>query len=277
MSAHTERQDPQSLGLPRVGVETHAHLDYNWLDPGKIAQTIHRAGLAGVDRIVNVFLGLESYRAGAPILGAHAGVDFTLGIHPNDVKADSTGQVAEMAQFFAKDEKLKAVGEIGLDFYRDRSSPDLQRQLFREQLELALQLDKPVVIHSRQATAESLRLLDESKFPGERVLWHCFGEGPDVARELLARGYTLSVPGPVTYPKNDDLRRAVAEIDLGRLVLESDAPFLTPEPYRGKPNEPAFNVFTAACVAKVKNIPVEDVWRITGDNARAFFGLEPLE
>lgn len=265
------------MGLPRVGVETHAHLDYNWLDPAKIAQTIHRARLAGVDRIVNVFLGLESYRAGAPILGSYAGVDFTLGIHPNDVKADSTGQVAEMAQFFARDDRLKAVGEIGLDFYRDRSSPDLQRQIFREQLDLARQMDKPVVIHSRQATAESLRLLDDSGFPGERVLWHCFGEGPDVARELLARGYTLSVPGPVTYPKNDDLRRAVAEIDLGRLVLESDAPFLTPEPYRGKPNEPAFNVFTAACVAKVKNMPVEDVWRITGDNARAFFGLEPLE
>lgn len=161
MSATKERPDPQSLGLPCVGVETHAHLDYNWLAPEKIDQTIHRAKLAGVERIVNVFLGLEAYLAGAPVLGIHACVDFTLGIHPNDGHTSKPGDVAAMAGYFAADPRLKAVGEIGLDFYRERTPRPVQAALFKEQLALARELGKPVVVHSRQATAESLAVLDE--------------------------------------------------------------------------------------------------------------------
>jgi len=269
-----ERPLPESLGLPCVGVETHAHLDYKRLDPENLSLVLERAARAGIARIGNVFLGLEAYRANAPVFAAHPQVFFLLGIHPNDAAQSDLRHVADMAPLFAADPNLKAIGEIGLDFYWDETPRDVQERFFREQLALARELDRPVAVHSRDAHAETLAVLDESGLPGERVLWHCFGGGPDLAEELSRRGYTVSIPGPVTYPKNEPLREAVARLDMARLVLESDAPFLTPEPYRGRPNEPAYNVFTAQTVARVKGLETRDVWERTAANARRFFGLE---
>jgi len=256
-----------------VGVETHAHLDYKRLDPENLPLVLERAALAGIERIGNVFLGLEAYRANAAAFTAHSKVFFLLGIHPNDSGQSDIRHVSEMASLFAADPNLKAVGEIGLDFYWKDTPPEVQERFFREQLALALEIGRPVAVHSRDAAPETLRILDESGLPGEMILWHCFGGGPDLAVELIHRGYTVSIPGPVTYPKNEDLRRAVAILEMDRLVLESDSPFLTPEPYRGCPNEPAYNVFTAQVVARVKGLETEEVWRVTGANARRFFGL----
>lgn len=272
-----ERPLPESLGLPRVGVETHAHLDYKRPDPQEFSQelplVLDRAAKAGIAALGNVFLGADAYRTNAPVLRQYPQVFFLLGIHPNDASGLDSREVADMAALFAADPNLKAVGEIGLDFYWDDTPRDVQERFFREQLALARELEKPVAVHSREAAAETLKILDESGIPGERVLWHCFGQGPDLAVELIHRGYTVSIPGPVTYSKNEDLRRAVAILEMERVVIESDAPFLTPEPYRGRPNEPAYNVFTAQAVARVKGMETADVWRITGENARRFFGL----
>lgn len=268
---------PESLGLPLCGVETHCHLDYRSSDQETLAQAIplalERAERAGVARLGNVFLGVAAYRANAEVLRRYSQVFFLLGIHPNDAADADLREVADMAGIFAADANLKALGEMGLDFHWDKTPRQVQERFFREQLSLARELEKPVAVHSRDAAAETLKILDDSGLPGERVLWHCFGGGPDLAAELLGRGYTVSIPGPVTYPKNEELRRAVAAMDLSRLVLESDAPFLTPEPYRGRPNEPAYNVFTAAAVAAAKGLSVEEVWQVTGENARRFFGL----
>lgn len=272
-----DRPLPESLGLPRVGVETHAHLDYKRLDPEALPLVLERAAVAGIERIGNVFLGIEAYRANAPAFKPYLQVFFLLGIHPNDASQADIRQVADMAGAFAEDRNLKAIGEIGLDFYWKDVPPAVQERFFREQLALARELGKPVAIHSRDAAAETLAVLDEFGLPGEAVLWHCFGGGPDLAVELVHRGYTVSIPGPVTYPANEELRRAVAILELERLVIESDAPFLTPEPYRGRPNEPAYNVFTAQAVARVKGMETAELWRIAGDNARRFFGLEPGE
>jgi TatD DNase family protein len=269
-----ERPLPESLGLPPVGVETHAHLDYKRLDPEELPLVLDRAARAGIARLGNVFLGTEAYRANSPILRQYPQVFFLLGVHPNDALQSAPNEMADMAALFAADPNLKAVGEIGLDFYWDDTPHDVQERFFREQLALARELDKPVAIHSRDAAAETLRVLDDSGIEGERVLWHCFGGGPELAVELIHRGYTVSIPGPVTYPKNEELRRAVAILELDRLVIESDAPFLTPEPYRGRPNEPAYNVFTAQAVARVKGMDTAELWRVAGDNARRFFGLE---
>jgi len=274
MSKKKERPLPESLGLPKVGVETHAHLDYKREESTPLAFTLERAQRAGLDRLANVFLGPEAYRANAPAFKDYPQVFFLLGIHPDDCGTGDLGRIADMAPLFRTDDNIKAMGEIGLDFYWKDVSPELQKRFFREQLALARDLGKPVAIHSRDAAAETLRILDDTKLPGEMILWHCFGAGPDLAEELIHRGYTVSIPGPVTYPKNEELRRAVAILEMDRLVLESDAPFLTPEPYRGTPNQPAYNVFTAQAVARVKGIPTEEVWRITGENARRFYGLE---
>ncbi len=274
MSKKANRPLPQSFGLPCVGVETHAHLDYKRLDPERLDAVLQRAREAGVARLGNVFLGVEAYRANAPALRAHPEVFFLLGVHPNDTAAADPASLADMEALLRADPNLKAVGEIGLDLYWDDAPLNVQQRFFRDQLELARTLDLPVAVHSRDAAAQTLELLDASGLPGEAVLWHCFGGGPDLAGELTRRGYTVSIPGPVTYPKNEALREAVAVLDLDRLVIESDAPFLTPEPYRGRPNEPAYNVFTAQAVARVRGLELEDVWRITGDNARRFFRLD---
>ena len=264
---------PQSLGLPLAGVETHAHLDYPPVSPETMPLVIERAKLAGVQLIGNVFLGLTAYKANSPHFSQFPQVFFLTGIHPGDSGEADIREVADMAGVFATEPRLKAVGEIGLDYYRDHAPHEVQERFFREQLALARQVDRPVAVHSREATADTLRILAESGLPGERVLWHCFGLGPDVGDELMRRGYTVSIPGPVTYPKNEDLRRAVGQMDLSRLVIESDAPFLSPQPYRGKPNEPAYNVFTAAKIAEIKGLDAAEVWRITGENAKRFYGL----
>jgi TatD DNase family protein len=271
-----DRPLPESLGLPLVGVETHAHLDYKRLDPQELPLVLDRAAKAGIERIGNVFLGVAAYAANAPVFRQHPQVFFLLGIHPNDSAQSDIRHVAEMAALFKADPNLKAIGEIGLDFYWKDTPPEVQERFFREQLALAREMNLPVAVHSRDAFADTLRVLDESGLPGELVLWHCFGGGPDQAVELIHRGYTVSVPGPVTYSKNEDLRRAVSILEMDRMVIESDAPFLTPEPYRGRPNEPAYNVFTAQAVARIKGLDTADVWRITGENAKRFFGLDLL-
>ena len=273
MSKKHERPLPESLGLPKVGVETHAHLDYKPLDASTLPLALERAKRAGVALLGNVFLGAEAYLANAGTFRPYPQVFFLLGIHPDDCGQRDIKSVADMAPLFRADKNLKAVGEIGLDFYWKEVPRERQELFFREQLVLARELDKPVAIHSRDAAPETLRILDEAKLPGEMVLWHCFGGGPDLAVELIHRGFTVSIPGPVTYRKNEELRRAVAILEMGRLVLESDAPFLTPEPYRGTPNEPAYNVFTAQAVAQVKGLSTEEVWRVTGENARRFYRL----
>lgn len=274
MSKHKTPPSPQSLGLPRVGVETHAHLDYPPFDPETLAPAMERAEQAGVELIGNVFLGLGAFAANSPHFASLPQVFFLLGIHPGDAGQYKLSDVADLAGAFAAETRLKAVGEIGLDYHwEDAPSREVQAAFFREQLALAKEVDRPVAVHCRDAAEDALRILDDSGLPGERVLWHCFSHGPDLGLELLRRGYTVSIPGPVTYPRNQDLRRAVAVMDLGRLVLESDSPFLSPQPYRGKPNEPAYNAFTAVEVARLKGLAPAEVWRITGENARRFYGL----
>ena len=198
MSKHKIPPLPQSLNLPLAGVETHAHLDYPPLDPATLPQAMHRATQAGVELIGNVFLGLEAFLANSPHLAVFPQVFYLLGIHPGDAGQAKIQEVADMAGVFAAEPRLKAVGETGLDYHHDRTPRDVQAEFFREQLSLARQVERPVAVHSREASEDTLRLLDESGLPGEMVLWHCFGQGPDLAGELMRRGYTVSIPTPKT-------------------------------------------------------------------------------
>jgi TatD DNase family protein len=152
----------------------------------------------------------------------------------------------------------------------------VQRRAFAAQAVLASELGLPLVVHSRDAFAETLAILDNAGLRESPVLWHCFGQGPDQAREILSRGWHLSIPGTVTHARSDALRLAVAGVPLSSMVLETDSPFLAPEPWRGKTNEPAFLAFTSAAVAAAKGLPPETVWLETARTAKAFFGLERL-
>jgi TatD DNase family protein len=271
---HRDRPSPESLGLAPVGIDTHAHLDMRGFEPGEIPDILARARAAGVARIGNVFLGPAAYAANAPLFAAAPEVFFILGMHPTECAGYAESLTAAMQAAFRDDARLRAVGEIGLDFYWDDAPPEDQKRAFREQLEMARGLDAPVVIHSRAAEAETLAILADMGFADRPLVWHCFGGDEELARRILDMGFFISVPGPVTYAKNQALAAAVAAIPLSRLFLETDAPFLTAEPWRGRRNEPCYLGFTAVRVAEIKGLSPDAVWRATAENAVSFFGLE---
>ncbi|NCC26200.1 MAG: TatD family deoxyribonuclease [Deltaproteobacteria bacterium] len=267
-----QRPDPASLGLPLGGADSHAHLDMGPLVED-LDSVLTRARTAGVARIGQVFLGPGAYENGRSFFDGRDEVFFLMGIHPHDAESMAETDLDRMALSFRSDFRLRALGEIGLDFHYDYSPRPAQKKRFRDQLALARELDMPVVIHSREAEDETLAILMDMGFPGRPLLWHCFGQGPDLARTILGHGWDISIPGPVTYQKNELLASAVAVIPPGRLHLETDCPYLAPEPYQGKTNEPALAAFTALAVANIQKRPPAEVWISCGANTTRFFGL----
>lgn len=271
-AAKPPRTDPVTLGLPPCGVDSHAHLDGAEFDQDREA-VLARARAAGLAQIGNVFLGPEDFSTRRHLFDGHAEVFFLLGIHPCDGQTCTPRALEAMRAAFAAEPRLKALGEIGLDFHWDDCPRELQFQALRAQLDLARALDLPVAIHCREAEAETLTLLEAAGFAGRPLLWHCFGQGADMARRLVRNGWHISIPGPVTYKGNAALREALAVIPPDRLLLETDSPYLAPVPWRGKRNEPAFTAFTAQAVAGARGEDLAALWRRCGDNARRFFGL----
>jgi len=273
------RPEPETLALPLGGVDSHAHLDLEDFDADREA-VLERARACGVAYMGNVFLGPVAYFKNRYYFDAHPEVFFLLGIHPGNADQCTPEALSAMRRAFEADPRLKAVGEIGLDYYWEDHPHTLQEQTFRAQLALARELDLPPVIHCRDkadsqaAFDDCLRVLEAEGATGRKLLWHCFGGDAAQARALLERGWHLSIPGPVSYARNESLREAVAAIPLERLLIETDCPYLSAEPWRGKRNHPALVGFTAACVAEVKGLAPAEVWAATGANARAFFNLE---
>jgi len=246
-------------------IDTHAHLDA-CADPA--AAVVARARAAGVERIVAVGSGIESCRETLAIAHAHPGVWAALGIHPHQAADEDANRLDELRELLA-DERAVAVGETGLDFYRDYAPRDRQRELFAHQLELAGELGKPVVVHTRAADDETAAALEG--FAGTVVL-HCFS-----SRELLPmaleRGYYVSFAGNVTYPKAGELREAAGEVPADRLLAETDSPYLSPQPRRGRPNEPANVVHILAVLAEARG---EDAGALAAQldaNAASAFSL----
>lgn len=264
--------EPESLNLPRTGVESHAHLDLDAYAED-LQQVLDRARRSGLRHMGNVFLGPEAYYAKRDLFTNSDDVFFLLGLHPCDADKCTPDAVAAMKQAFLDDPRLKAVGEIGLDYYWDDHPRELQQHTFCMQLSMARELERPVVIHSRDSNDDVIRILEERGFKGYPLLWHCFGADMGLAERIIANGWHISIPGPVSYPKNVELREALSVIPEDRLLLETDCPYLSPQPYRGKRNEPAYIVFTAQTVAQELGLPVEELWTRCGENAARFFGL----
>jgi TatD DNase family protein len=239
-------------------IDTHAHLDALDDPSGAIA----RARAVGVDRVVAIASGRESAGATRSIAAAADGVFVAAGIHPHQAAGDDDARAL-------LDEDIVAVGEIGLDFFRDYAPRDRQRRVFVEQLELAAELGRPVIVHSRAAEDETAELL--AGFPG-RVVLHCFSS-PGLLPVALERGYYVSFAGNVTYPKADELRAAAARVPPDRLLAETDAPYLAPQPVRGKQNEPAHVVHTIAALASVRGEDTTVVAAQIDANAGDVFSL----
>jgi TatD DNase family protein len=246
-------------------IDTHAHLDA-CAEP--VDDLVTRAREAGVERIVSVGTGLESCRETLAIARRHEGVFAALGIHPHQAGDADAAAVDELRELLA-DPNAVAVGETGLDHYRDYAPRDRQLELFERQLELAGELGKTVVIHTREASDETAAALADFSGP---VVLHCFS-APELVPVALERGYYVSFAGNVTYPKAEELREAARAVARERLLAETDSPYLSPQPRRGRPNEPANVVHTLAALAAARDEPEDELGKQLDANAAAAFGL----
>jgi len=243
--------------------DSHAHVDACEEPPDSL---VERAHAAGVTRIVSVGTGLDSCRDTLAIAARHESVFAALGVHPHQADDDDADRVAELRELLA-DDRAVAVGETGLDYYRDYAPRDRQLLLFERQLELAEELGKPVVIHTRAASDDTAAALEPF---GGTVVLHCFS-APELLPVALDRGYYVSFAGNVTYPKAEELREAARTVPADRLLVETDSPYLSPQPRRGRPNEPANVVHTAAALAHARHEdPAELEGQLDANAAAAF-------
>lgn len=250
-------------------VDTHAHLDDRDYAADREA-VIARASAESIG-IVTVGVHVRSSEEAVRLAARHSTVWAAVGVHPHDAKRLDAAGLARL-EVLAGEGRVVAIGEIGLDYYRDLSPRDVQRRALREQFALARRLSLPVVLHNREATADLLAILDEAPLPKGGVV-HSFLGDRDLAEAFLERGFHLGIGGPVTFGKNAIQSEAVAAIPLERILLETDCPYLTPVPHRGKRNEPLYVRHVAEAVGRIKGVSVEKVARQTTENARALFRL----
>ncbi len=251
-------------------IDTHAHLDFKDFDRDR-DEVVARAEQAGIACIINPGCDLATSKKARKLSETYESVYAAVGIHPNSTAESLPGDSLEIARL-AEHTRVVAVGEIGLDFYRDRSPKDVQVRAFRGQLALARELDLPVIIHFRNVEEEGIALTGRAAFSGLRGVFHCFGGSPEFAREVVSMGFYIGFDGPLTYRDSD--RVAVARaVPLERCLLETDAPFLTPQKYRGKRNEPAYLTEVAGKMADVMRRDVDEVIAVTGASARELFEI----
>jgi TatD DNase family protein len=243
-------------------IDTHAHLDA--LEDADGA--VERARAAGVTRIVSVGTDPESWRRTLAIANRHDGVYVALGLHPHEAGDE---EAVEALRDALADPHAVAVGETGLDYYRDHAPRDAQRRAFAAQLELAAELRKPAIIHTRAADADTVSML--ASFDGTAVM-HCFSSTP-LLEPALERGWYVSFAGNVTYKNAYDLRAAARAVPAERLLAETDSPYLAPQPKRGKPNEPAYVVHTVAVLAEARGEDADQLAAQIDANASECFGL----
>lgn len=254
-------------------IDSHAHLDDRRFDPDR-ETLIGSLKDNGIEMVINVGADLKSSRAAVDLAKKYENIYAVVGVHPHSAKDLEGGDLSEIRELL-KEDKVVAIGEIGLDFYYDNSPRDIQRKWFKAQIDLAKELDMPIVIHTRDAAQETFDILKEAAEDGGlRCLLHCYSGSAEMAEEYIKLGFYISLGGPVTF-KNARVSREVAKVvPLDRLLIETDSPYLTPEPYRGKRNEPMYVKYVAERIAKEKGVTYDEVAQATRDNVYRFFGIE---
>jgi TatD DNase family protein len=269
--------------------DSHTHLNnesYSEKDRAALAAAIEASD---VSYVVDVGFDLESSMIAAQHAAKYPWCYAAAGFHPHNAK-DMDAESLLMIKNIAKKGKVAAIGEIGLDYYRNLSDRSCQQDCFRQQIALAMEMGMPIIIHDREANDDVLRILKEEGVfgkdragcfpPGEdglpdaRLLLHCFSGSAELARQYVKLGATISIAGPVTYKNARRLEEVVKALPMGRMLIETDAPYLTPEPFRGRPNSSPLIKYTAAKVAEIKGISIEEAARATCVNAKRFFGIQ---
>ncbi len=255
-------------------IDSHAHVDVSDFDADREAM-LERAQGAGVRTLLAIGNGPQVEKLGAaiPYAEQHAWIYASAGIHPHEARHATEAHYAELDRL-AQHPRVIAWGEIGLDYHYDHSPRDVQGRVFRRQLQQARAAKRPIVIHCREAWPECLKILDDEwRSAALGGIFHCFSGTLAEARQGMDMGFLVSFAGNVTYPKARNLRDLAREIPLDRLLIETDSPFLAPQPYRGKRNEPAYVAEVAQTIANVRNLAAPEVAGVTAGNFRRLFGL----
>lgn len=252
-------------------IDTHAHLDLEEFDRDR-PTVLDRARSNGIGYIINTGFDLESSRRSIALAARHPQIFAAVGVHPHDAAKADAAVWAAIPELAAAP-KVMAVGEIGLDYYRDLSPRTVQQAAFRRQIGIAKELNLPIIVHNRDAHADTLRILKEEKAGEAGGVLHCFSGSWEVAKECLDLGFHISFAGPVTFTNAPKLQDVVQKVPLDRLLVETDCPYLAPVPHRGKRNEPAYVHLVAEKIATLRELPLEELAAATTANARRLFGF----
>jgi len=249
-------------------IDTHCHLFYDDLK-NDLPGVLDRAHDLGVNRFICVATNIEDARECLLIGESHENIFASAGVHPHDAKdapEDFVDQIYDIMTF----DSMVAVGEMGLDYFRNISDPEIQKNVFRAQMGIAQDLEKPVIFHNRDADNDVIKILKE--FPAVRGVAHCFSSNLETAKSFMELGYFISFSGNLTF-KNSHLPEVAKDLPLDRILVETDSPYLSPVPHRGKPNEPARTRFVAEKLAEIHDVPLKVIAEKTTTNAMDLFGL----
>lgn len=255
-------------------IDTHAHLDFSEFDKDR-NEVIAKAWDSGISYIVNIGADLESSKRSVKLAWEYPFIFATVGIHPHDASSLDKSTLMELEQLAIND-KVMAIGEIGLDYHYDNSPRDIQKEAFIKQIELAKELSLPIVIHNREADKDILDILKEYYNDGNGGILHCFGSDLEMARECLDLGLYLAFGGVTTFKNSGELPVVLKEVPLDKILLETDSPYLTPVPFRGNRNEPKFVRQVAEKIAEIKEISLIEVAETTTKNAIKVYNLPDL-
>lgn len=258
-------------------IDTHCHLNFHKYNDDR-DEVLQRAAEAGVNRVIIPAIDLETCQEALDLSKQYDGIFFAAGIHPNSTRDFDEAILARVREF-ASNNKVISIGEIGLDYYWDKSPKDIQRAAFEKQLNLATELELPVIIHNRDASADVLDVLESwvttlpDRLRDRAGVLHSFSAPQKIAERALAIGFYLGFTGPITFKKADDLRAIAQRTPIDRILVETDGPFLTPHPYRGKRNEPAYVQYMTEKLAELHKMSYEDMAQQTTVNAETLFKL----
>lgn len=255
-------------------IDSHCHLDLVDLEAhqGDFARLMQACADAGVTRMLSVSINLEDYPAMRALVAPYPCVDISVGVHPNH--RDGLEPSVEDLVALAADPRNVAIGETGLDYFRSEGDPSWQHDRFRTHIAAARACGKPLIIHTRNARADTIRILTEEQAGEVGGVLHCFTEDWETARQGLDLGFHISFSGILTFKSAADLREVARRVPIERLLIETDSPYLAPVPHRGKPNEPGFVGHVAACVAEVRGMTSDEVAAVTAENYLRLFGRE---
>jgi len=249
-------------------IETHTHLD---LIKRNTEEVVKEAAEKGVTKMITIGIDLESSKIALEFASRFKGVYAAIGFHPHEAKFLDEENLKELEKL-AKKDKMVAIGETGLDYYWKHSNLACQIEAFRKQINLAVKLNLPLIIHDREAHQDTMKILvEEAK--GLKIVLHCFSGDLGMAKVCIERGYYLGIGGVVTFNNAQKLRTIVEEVSLENLVLETDSPYLAPHPFRGKPNEPKYIPLIAERIAELRGVSVKEVAERTSANSKEIFGI----